>query len=110
MLLPMAQLAKACRPANRSSRKKIDEEALASMCKALAHPARVKLLNYLADYGTCYFGKLTDILPLAPSTISQHVTILKEAGLINASEDNTRTCYCVNAERLEELKDLIANL
>lgn len=80
------------------------------MCKALAHPARVKLLNYLADYGTCYFGRLTDILPLAPSTISQHVTILKEAGLISASEDNTRTCYCVNAERLEELKDLVANL
>jgi len=53
---------------------------------------------------------LTDILPLAPSTISQHVTILKEAGLIKAAEDNTRTCYCVNAERLEELKDLVANL
>ena len=100
-----------CKPVNRpSARKQLDEETLAALCKALAHPARVKLLNYLADYGTCYFGKLTDILPLAPSTISQHVTILKEAGLILGSDDSTRTCYCVNAERLEELKELIADL
>jgi len=97
-------------PTRPSSRKKLDEETLAALCKALAHPARVKLLNYLADYGTCYFGKLADILPLAPSTISQHVTVLKEAGLILGSDDNTRTCYCVNAERLEELKELIAAL
>ena len=80
------------------------------MCKALAHPARVQLLNYLADYGTCYFGKLTDILPLAASTISQHVTILKEAGLIEASADNQRVCYCVNPKRLQQLKEMIADL
>jgi ArsR family transcriptional regulator, arsenate/arsenite/antimonite-responsive transcriptional repressor len=103
--------AKQCKPQSRATpRKKLDEEALAALCKALAHPARVRLLNYLADYGTCYFGKLTDILPLAPSTISQHVTVLKEAGLISGSDDNTRTCYCVNVERLEELKELIAAL
>ena len=103
--------AKQCKPQNRTTpRKTLDEEALAGLCKALAHPARVKLLNYLADYGECYFGKLTDILPLAPSTISQHVTVLKDAGLILGSEDNTRTCYCVNVERLEELKELIAAL
>lgn len=98
------------RQSRATPRKKLDEEALAALCKALAHPARVKLLNYLADYGTCYFGKLTDILPLAPSTISQHVTVLKEAGLILGSDDNTRTCYCVNVERLDELKELIAAL
>lgn len=99
-----------CRAPKRSSRRALDEESLAALCKALAHPARVKLLNYLADYGTCYFGKLTDILPLAPSTVSQHVTVLKEAGLILGSDDNTRTCYCVNGERLEELKEMIAAL
>ena len=98
------------RQSRATPRKKLDEEALAALCKALAHPARVKLLNYLADYGTCYFGKLTDILPLAPSTISQHVTVLKAAGLILGSDDNTRTCYCVNVERLDELKELIAAL
>lgn len=91
-------------------RQPLDEETLATLCKALAHPARVKLLNYLADYGTCYFGKLTDILPLAPSTVSQHVTALKEAGLISACDDGTRTCYCVNVERLDALKKMIAAL
>lgn len=107
----MSSTASQCRAPKRSpSRRTLDEESLAALCKALAHPARVKLLNYLADYGTCYFGKLTDILPLAPSTISQHVTVLKEAGLILGSDDNTRTCYCVNAERLEELKEMIAAL
>lgn len=107
----MNTTAKQCKPQSRKTpRKELDEEALAALCKALAHPARVKLLNYLADYGTCYFGNLTDILPLAPSTISQHVTVLKGAGLILGSDDNTRTCYCVNAERLDELKELIAAL
>lgn len=109
----MTTAARKCAPgaASRSrSKNKVDEEALAAMCKALAHPARVKLLNYLSDYGTCYFGKLTDILPLAASTISQHVTILKEAGLIEASADNQRVCYCVSSERLQHLKDQVSAL
>jgi ArsR family transcriptional regulator len=107
----MVGTSRKCVPVNRAHPKaKVDDETLALMCKALAHPARVKLLNYLADYGTCYFGKLTDILPLAASTISQHVTILKEAGLIEGSDDSQRTCYCVNPQRLQQLKDMIANL
>jgi ArsR family transcriptional regulator len=107
----MAATARKCSPTNRArTSNKVDEETLALMCKALAHPARVKLLNYLADYGTCYFGKLTDILPLAASTISQHVTILKEAGLIEAAADSQRVCYCVKPERLQQLKDMIGDL
>jgi ArsR family transcriptional regulator len=107
----MAAPARKCEPVSRARPKgKVDEDTLALMCKALAHPARVKLLNYLADYGTCYFGKLTDILPLAPSTISQHVTILKEAGLIEGSEESQRTCYCVKPERLKQLKEMIGDL
>jgi ArsR family transcriptional regulator, arsenate/arsenite/antimonite-responsive transcriptional repressor len=107
----MAAPARKSKPVRRIRAKgQVDEDALALMCKALAHPARVKLLNYLADYGTCYFGKLTDILPLAPSTVSQHVSILKEAGLIKGSEENQRTCYCVNAERLRQLKELVGDL
>jgi ArsR family transcriptional regulator, arsenate/arsenite/antimonite-responsive transcriptional repressor len=97
------------KPAGRTNRK-VDEDALALMCKALAHPARVKLLNYLADYGTCYFGNLTDIVPLAASTISQHVMILKEAGLIEAAADGQRVCYCVKPKRLQQMKAMIADL
>ena len=108
----MPATARKCTPAPQrtSPKTKVDEETLAALCKALAHPARVKLLNYLAAYGTCYFGKLTDILPLAASTISQHVTILKEAGLIEGSADSQRVCYCVNAERLQLLKDMVRDL
>ncbi|QGX40385.1 ArsR/SmtB family transcription factor [Permianibacter aggregans] len=94
-------------PAKSAPGPAIDADELATICKALAHPARVTLLKYLADYGTCYFGKLTDVLPLAPSTISNHVSILKEAGLIEGSSDEQRICYCVNRDRLNYLKHLI---
>ncbi len=87
-----------------------DVNEIAMLCKALAHPARVQLLRYLAAYGACYFGSLADVLPLAPSTISQHVTILKHAGLILGSSDEQRVCYCVNPERLSKLKQLIGGL
>lgn len=80
------------------------------MCKALSHPARVQLLRHLIDHGECYFGNLADVLPLAPSTISQHVSILKEAGLIEGSSDVQRVCYCVNQARLQQLKDAIGQL
>ena len=80
------------------------------MCKALAHPARIQLLRHLIDFGECYFGSLADVLPLAPSTISKHVSILKDAGLIEGSSDVQRVCYCVNPKRLQQLKLVIADL
>jgi ArsR family transcriptional regulator, arsenate/arsenite/antimonite-responsive transcriptional repressor len=88
----------------------IDAEELATICKALGHPARVQLLKYLSAYGSCYFGSLTDVLPLAASTISQHVSVLKQAGLIVGSADEQRVCYCVNTERLDQLKHMIGKL
>jgi ArsR family transcriptional regulator len=97
-------------PADAIIKPEIDAEDFARMCKALGHPARVKLLKHLADVGDCYFGSLTDILPLAPSTVSQHVSILKDAGLICGSSDVTRVCYCVNPERLQLLKSMMVGL
>ena len=100
-----------CPPATpRERTTEIDVDDLARMCKALAHPARIQLLRHLIDYGECYFGSLADVLPLAPSTISQHVTILKEAGLIEGSSDVQRVCYCVNQKRLQDLKRVIGEL
>ena len=100
-----------CPPASpRARTSDIDVDDLARMCKALAHPARLQLLRHLIDFGECYFGSLADVLPLAPSTISQHVSILKEAGLIEGSSDVQRVCYCVNQERLQQLKGAIAGL
>ena len=88
----------------------IDARELALLCKALAHPARIELLNYLSAYGACYFGSLADILPLAASTISQHVSVLKQAGLIVGSSDEQRVCYCVNEDRLAQFKRMVGQL
>ncbi len=83
---------------------------LAMLLKALAHPARIQLLRHLSSYGRCYFGSLADVVGLAPSTTSQHVKVLKEAGLILGSAEEQRTCYCINPARLAELKQLVQAL
>jgi ArsR family transcriptional regulator, arsenate/arsenite/antimonite-responsive transcriptional repressor len=87
-----------------------DADEIALLCKALGHPARVRILNHLLDHGTCFFGDLSTVVPLAASTVSQHVTVLKEAGLIIGSADEQRTCYCVNPDRVAALKRLVAGL
>lgn len=99
-----------CEPRSDIAEPAINAEELALMCKALGHPARVQLLNYLSTYGACYFGSLADVLPLAASTISQHVSVLKQAGLIVGSADEQRVCYCVNTDRLNQLKQMIGTL
>lgn len=99
-----------CEPNTSATAPTVDADDLAMMCKALGHPARVQLLNYLSAYGACYFGSLADVLPLAASTISQHVSVLKQAGLIIGSSDEQRVCYCVNTERLAQLKQMIGAL
>jgi ArsR family transcriptional regulator, arsenate/arsenite/antimonite-responsive transcriptional repressor len=85
-------------------------EELARLLKALAHPARVRLLQHLARQGSCYFGNLSDVTGLAASTTSQHVKILKEAGLVLGSAEEQKTCYCVDPARLDRLKNLVAAL
>lgn len=100
-------MAKACATptcAPQRAADELDEAELASLCKALAHPARVQLLRHLARIDSCYFGNLSELTGLAASTTSQHVKVLKEAGLILGSSEEQRTCYCVNPERLALLK------
>lgn len=88
----------------------LDAEELAVLLKALAHPARIRLLQHLARHGNCYFGNLSKVVDLAPSTISQHVQVLKAAGLLLGSAEEQRTCYCVNPDRLAVLKRLVETL
>jgi ArsR family transcriptional regulator len=91
-------------------RTEAEDVDLAALCKALGHPARVAIVRYLADQGTCIFGGLSEQIPLAPSTVSQHVTTLKESGLILASAEEQRMCYCINPDRMKLLKRLIKTL
>jgi ArsR family transcriptional regulator len=108
----MSPMSTSCCPAPAPGARstEIDIDDLAHLCKALSHPARVQLLRHLIDHGECYFGNLADVLPLAPSTISKHVSILKEAGLIEGSSDVQRVCYCVNKERLAQFKSVLGQL
>jgi ArsR family transcriptional regulator len=100
--------ASACRAENEPE--PLDAENLAVLLKALAHPARLTLMRHLASHGRCYFGDLSELTGLAPSTTSQHVKVLKEAGLVLGAAEDQRTCYCVNADRLSMLKRLVEML
>ena len=79
------------------------DDHVARMAKALGHPARVAILRTLAQQ-TCVCGQIVDVLPLAQSTVSQHLKILKEAGWITGVIDGPRTCYALNREAIDELR------
>jgi ArsR family transcriptional regulator, arsenate/arsenite/antimonite-responsive transcriptional repressor len=83
---------------------------LAGLAWALAHPARVQLLRLLLARGGCVCGELVGQMDLAQSTVSQHLKILREAGLIQGEIDGPRVCYCANPAKLADLKRLIAEL
>ncbi len=84
-----------------------DEELeLALLAKALAHPVRVRILRILLAREGCYCGQLVDELPLAQATVSQHLKILKDAGLVYGEIDGPRVCYCADAARVSRLAEL----
>jgi ArsR family transcriptional regulator len=85
----------------------VPAENLARICKALGHPARVRILEYLLEVDSCICGRIVDMLPLAQSTVSQHLKILKEAGLIWGEIDGPAVCYCVDRTRLKEFLSLV---
>lgn len=85
-------------------------EQLAQLAWAVAHPARVRIVRLLISRTACVCGEIVDELPLAQSTVSQHLKILKESGLIQGEVDGPKVCYCINPRKLEELKTLIASL
>jgi ArsR family transcriptional regulator len=83
---------------------------LAELAKALGHPMRVRILELLLSRDACYCGQIVDELPLAQATVSQHLKVLKEAGLIVGEIEGLRTCYCASRERLAELHSLVGDL
>ncbi len=80
---------------------------LANLAKALAHPARVAILRRLLAQGECVCGEIVEGLPLAQATVSQHLKVLKQAGLISGEVDGPRVCYCVNPKAVQRIKELI---
>ncbi len=86
------------------------DEELAALAKALGHPARVQILRLLSRRTSCVCGDIVDELPLAQSTVSQHLKVLKEVGLIRGEIDGPRVCYCLEPKTLRRLRTLISSL
>ncbi len=88
----------------------MEMDSFAQICKALGHPARVKILKYLKGEDRCICGKIVEILPLAQSTVSQHLKCLKEAGIIKGEVNGLCTRYCIDLKVLEDFKNAVAGL
>ena len=104
-----------CPPANEQADlrpvegREADEE-LATLGKAIGHPARVQILRILVRKTACVCGDIVDELPLAQSTVSQHLKVLKEAGLIRGEVDGPRIGYCIEPRALRRLRALVGGL
>jgi ArsR family transcriptional regulator len=84
-----------------------DELRLAQMFKALGNPVRLEILRQLADCQYCICNDIVAVLPLAQSTVSQHLKVLKEAGLIRGEIEGPATCYCIDHDNLEWFKSRV---
>jgi ArsR family transcriptional regulator len=101
---------KCCPPAAPIDPNVDPDEELARYAKALGHPARVKILRFLLEREECMAGALAEVLPLAQSTVSQHLKVLREAGLIHGVVDGPRICYCADETRIDQLRGLLGGL
>jgi len=103
-----------CPPATPTPTVPADEtstnEMLARLAKALGHPARVAIVRLLLRRDACICGEIVEELPLAQSTVSQHLKQLKQAGLIRGDVDGPRVCYCVDEGSIALLKALVGAL
>ena len=86
------------------------DQHVARAFRALGHPARLGILRLLAQRGTCICGEIVDELPLAQATVSQHLKVLKEAGLITGRIEGTAVCYCIAPGALSSLLDEVGRL
>jgi DNA-binding transcriptional ArsR family regulator len=88
----------------------IQDEELADVMRALGHPVRLSILRILANQSDCCCTDVTECLPLAQSTVSQHIKVLLDAGLVERIAKGTRNCYSLNTERLEALNGAFSGL
>ncbi|MFR9541935.1 MAG: metalloregulator ArsR/SmtB family transcription factor [Rikenellaceae bacterium] len=86
------------------------EEQTARYMKALSHPARVAIVRFLASEESCFFGDIHEVLPIAKATVSQHLTELKNSGLIQGEILPPKVKYCINKKAWREAKELISSL
>ena len=90
---------------SRTEEFKLKDIRIAKYAKALAHPARIAILNLLIKRKACVCGNIVDELPLSQSTVSQHLKELKQAGLIKGDIDGASVCYCIDEKEWKEAKE-----
>lgn len=86
------------------------QNELAEMAKAIGHPARIAILQYLSRQPNCVCGSIVDEIGLAQATVSQHLKALKNSGLIQGSVTGVKTCYCLNPQTINRMKEQISGL
>jgi ArsR family transcriptional regulator len=87
----------------------IEDQRLANMLKALGNPLRFQIMQILAEKQMCITGEIVEFTTLAQSTVSQHLKVLREAGLISGETEGPATCYCLNKSGIRWLKNRIGN-
>ncbi len=86
------------------------QNSIATVAKALGHPARVAIIDYLLSVEACICGDIVNELPLAQATVSQHLKELKNAGLIKGSIEGNAVCYCIDEKAIAKLQTYFANI
>lgn len=86
------------------------QNQIAVICKALGHPARIAIIEYLLKVDTCICGDIVNELPLAQATVSQHLKELKNAGLIKGNIEGTAICYCIDKNTFGILKGYFSDI
>jgi len=84
-----------------------EQNELAALAKALGHPARVAIIEYLSTQANCVCGSIVDVIPLAQATVSQHLKELKQAGLIQGNIEGNSICYCLNIDTWNKFKNML---
>lgn len=87
-----------------------EQNQMAAIAKALGHPARIAILEYLSQVDTCICGDIVDELPLAQPTVSQHLKELKNAGIIQGSIEGTAICYCIDPKVIKTFRTYLEGL
>lgn len=87
-----------------------EHNQLATLFKALSHPARIAIIEYLLEIDSCICGDIVNELPLAQPTVSQHLSALKNAGIIKGNIEGTAICYCLNTEKFNKIEDYFVSI
>ena len=84
-----------------------EQNRLADLFRAVAHPARIAILEYLLKVEGCVCGDIVHVIPLSQSTVSQHLNELKKVGLIKGEVEGVRVCYCIDQKVWTEVKTML---